>query len=255
MDEANQAMDHAEQEILDGILDRIQALNGLLADRRAGTDDPGAAAASLRRHAHSMKDDAATLANPALKAVAHRFEDYMAPVEHLEGQALRDGQSFVDRLDEVVERCERMDAEEIARVCRNLPAKHAFDVDDIEVRDIEVMLVMPEGAGAHYVTRELAECGYRLINVWSTADALTLAADMRPDFVIAANVMPELSGVDLACALRAMPATRGIPVAVLTSESRRHRSLTALPEEVPILSKSARFADDVTEVFSRAGLL
>ena len=94
-----------------------------------------------------------------------------------------------------------------------------------------------------------------MINCFSTLDALVLAGQMKPHLVIVSNVMPELSGVDFACAMRAMPSTKDIPVAMLTSEKRGSPALAGLPEEVPLLSKSGRFADDVTRVFQQLGIL
>jgi len=248
-------MDEAVREVIDAIEDRLRSLQNLLATLRANEVPSPGALDEIRRHVHSVKGSAAGIGASAVRVIAHRFEDYLADVERLEGSVLEDAQTFVDRLEEAAE--SRLDppAEEIARLCRNLPAKHAFDVADVEVRDIEIMLVMPRTAGAQFVARELAECGYRMINVFSAPDALALAAAMRPDFLIASNVMPDLSGVDVVCAIRAMPSTRGIPVAVLSSEKRDHPNLAGLPADVSLLSKSSRFADDVTEVFTRAGLL
>jgi len=249
------SLEEAEREVLDAIEDRLRLLQDLLARPRDGGADTGESLNEARRHVHSIKGAAAGVGASAIRAIAHRFEDYLSDVKHLEGAALADAQIFVDRLDEASEKRLDPPADEIARLCRDLPAKHAFDVADVEVCDIEIMLVMPKTASAHFVARELAECGYRIISVWSAPDALALAASMRPDFIIASNVMPDLSGVDVVCAIRAMPATQGIPVAVLSSERRGHPSLKGLPRDVALLSKSDRFADDVTEVFTGAGLL
>ncbi len=248
-------VEEASQEVLDAIEDRLGQMNDLLAEAAAGRTDLVAAVGLLRQHAHTIKGLAAGVGAGILKVVAHRLEDYLNAVERLEGAALADSQTFIDRLSEALDGRLDLSPAEIAQFCRRLPAKHSFSVEDVEVRDVEIMLVAPEGAGTHYVTRELAECGYRMINVWSSADAMALAAQMRPDLIIVSNVMDELSGVDFACAIRAMPTTKAIPVAVLTSQKRDHPSLEGLPADVPLLSKSGRFADDITQVFVDLGLL
>ncbi|RMD88912.1 MAG: response regulator [Alphaproteobacteria bacterium] len=249
------SVEEACQDVLDAIEDRLAVMNEILEEVREGRRRPGTAVGLLRQQAHSIKGMAAGIGVGVLKVTAHRLEDFLNAVEALEGAALGDAQVFVDRLGEALDGKLDLTPEEIARFCRRLPAKHSFSVEDVEVRDIEILLVAPEGAGTHFVTRELAECGYRMVNVWSSADGLALAAQMRPDLIIVTNVMDELSGVDFACAIRAMPTTASIPVAVLTSQKRNHPSLAGLPAEVPLLSKSGRFADDITQVFASLGLL
>lgn len=249
------SVEEAAQESLDAIEDRLLQMGSLLRDAQSGGLDPQTAVGLLRQHTHSIKGLGASVGAQIIKVIAHRFEDYLAAVERLEPAAIEDAQRFMDRISEALDG--RLDAgpEDIARFCRRLPAKQAFDVADVEIRDIEVMLVMPEGAATSFVTRELVECGYRIINVRSTVDAIALVVQMRPDLVIASNVMAEITGVDFACALRAMPSTRNVPVALLTSEKRGDPKLEGLPDDVPILSKSARFADDVARVFSDLGIL
>lgn len=245
----------ATREVLDSIEDRLLQIEAAIKDAGAGRLDRRTAVGVLRQHVHSVKGAAAGIGVTLLKVMAHRFEDYLAAVDVLEGAAAEDAQRFCDRLGEALEIGTDAGPETIARHCRRLPAKGSFDVADVEVRDIEIMIVMRDSAATHFVTRELAECGYRIINVWSSVDALVLAGQMRPDLVIVSNVMDEIGGIDFACALRAMPSTREIPVAVLTAETRKSASLADLPPDIPILSKSARFADDVTNVFSKLGLL
>ncbi len=249
------SVEEAFQEALDSIDDRLLQMNALLSDVSHERLNSVMAVAVLRQHAHSVKGLGASVGATIIKVLAHRLEDYLEAVEVLEGRAFGDCQVFLDRLSEALDG--RLDAspQDIAGFCRRLPAKGSFSIDDIEINDIELMLVMTEGTGTHFVTRELAECGYRIVNVRSTVDALALAAQMRPDMVIVSNVMPELSGVDFICALKAMPATKSIPVALLTSAERDNPRLSDLPTDVPILSKSGRFADDVASVFSQIGLL
>ncbi|GIX17423.1 MAG: hypothetical protein KatS3mg119_1609 [Rhodothalassiaceae bacterium] len=249
----------AIQEILDGIEDRIAEINELLDAVREGRSDAGVAVGLLRQHAHSVKSMAASAHVPVLQRIAMRFEAYLSPLARLDGEAVEDAQTFADRLAEALDGNLALSEEEIADRLARLPgappASASFDPNEVQVRDIDIMLVMSPGTATNFVTRELAECGYRMINCFSTLDALVLAGQMKPHLVIVSNVMPELSGVDFACAMRAMPSTKDIPVAMLTSEKRGSPALAGLPEEVPLLSKSGRFADDVTRVFQQLGIL
>src|SRR3546814_17655773 len=83
--------------------------------------------------------------------------------------------------------------------------------------DKDVTLVLPQRSAAKVVGRELAACGYRVSTVLNPIEALELILETKPDLVITTQVMPRMSGVDLTCALAAMPATKAIPVALLTS--------------------------------------
>lgn len=57
-------------------------------------------------------------------------------------------------------------------VVRSLPAKPvSFEVSAIEIRNIEVLLVMLHSAQTHYVERELQQRGYRISVCASVFDA------------------------------------------------------------------------------------
>lgn len=243
------------QEAVDTIEDRIDELQSVLDRLGDGRDDPAEGIEEVRRLIHSVKGIGSSFGIVVIRVLAHRFEDYLEGSDRLEGDLLDNCQVFLDRLSEAVEEHISAGPDEIAKLVRKLPAKGGFDVTDIEVHDIEVMLVMEPGAATRFVTRELQECGYRIINVWSTIDGLLLIPNMKPDLVIVANVTAELRGVDFACAIKAMPSTKEVPVAVLSSSSRDDKSLKDLPGEIPLLQKGARFADDVTEVFGQLGIL
>lgn len=249
--------EEVKQEAIDGLEDRTSQMDGLLKAYRAGGIDAGALLAELRILAHSVKSAASLAEMGAIKAVAHRFEDYLADIKEPNDSILDALQVFIDRLSQSVENFASGTEEDISATMRLLPAKGGFDfnVDDITATDTEVMLVMEPGIATKIVTKELLECGYRMVNVASTMDALMLIPSMRPNLVIVSWAMPELDGVDLACAIRAMPATRDIPVALLTSEALDSATLRNLPKDVPIMRKGGNFADDVAAVFVKLGLI
>jgi PleD family two-component response regulator len=136
-----------------------------------------------------------------------------------------------------------------------LPAKTGFLPQDIEVRDVEVMLVMPHGAATRYVEREMQQCGYRTSVVESTLEALHMIIRVKPDFVIVSAMMPELDGIDLVVGLASMPATRNIPSALLTSLDDNDDALKLVPKHVPVIHKSGAFGDDLAEALSNVFLI
>ncbi|MBB4210752.1 Hpt domain-containing protein [Rhodothalassium salexigens DSM 2132] len=251
------SFDDLTAEALDAADDRIAEINRQIAAARAGEQSPETALSEIRGLANSLKGVGQTYGISVLRVLSHRLEDYLAEVKDLSDAVLDDVQVFADRTAEALETHLKASADEIAQFVRRLPAKGSagFEVSDVRVRDIEVMLVMEPSTATRFVTRELQECGYRMTNVWSTIDAFQLVPHIRPDLVIVSNVMRDLTGVDFCCAIKAMPSTKDTLVALLTSERRDNAAFKALPEGVPVLSKSSRFGDDVTRVFSDLGLL
>ncbi|KAF0115697.1 MAG: CheY-like receiver [Rhodospirillaceae bacterium] len=145
---------------------------------------------------------------------------------------------------------------EAGDVVRKLPAKPiSFDPTTIEIRNIEVLLVMLHSAQTHYVERELQQCGYRVSICSHPFEALPLAVRTRPDLVIISAMMPELSGIDLAIALAAMPATRNISTAIITSLSADDEYLKFLPRQVPVIFKGPSFGDDLYRTLDRLFLI
>ena len=141
--------------------------------------------------------------------------------------------------------------ESIAEVIRNLPHKSTFEVGDVTITDTEVTLVLPQRTAARVVERELNACGYRVSTVLDPIEAFQIVLETKPDLVITTAVMPRLSGIDFACALAAMPATRNIPVAVLTSLEPNHPDLKALPMNVGIIRRGPQFGTDLADTLQR----
>ena len=59
--------------------------------------------------------------------------------------------------------------------------------------------------------------GYRVLKAFQGKDGVELAAREHPDLIILDLIMPEVSGFNVAYQLRQIPATRNIPIIVLTS--------------------------------------
>lgn len=249
----NDLLEELRTEAIDTVEDRLRNLTEAVQDFEAGIIQGSDALAAIRLEAHSLKSVAQSFEMKSLKVMCHRFEDYFFNMKELTPESCKDILFYADRMAECLEAFIQNREIDVSQMMRKLPNKGGFNVGDITVTDIEVMLVMEPGIATKIVTRELLECGYRMINVASTMDAIQLIPSMRPDAVIVSRVMPELTGIDLACALKAMPSTRDIPVALIATSQRE--KYTDLPADVPVLRKGANFADDVADVFMALGIL
>jgi DNA-binding response OmpR family regulator len=85
--------------------------------------------------------------------------------------------------------------------------------DDTDIRELIVWKLSQAGYGT------LAD-GDGAAGLAAAAGASSTAWGVRPDLVILDWAMPEMSGLDVCLALRADPATAGIPVIMLTAKAQ-----------------------------------
>ena len=184
------------------------------------------------------------------ESVAQRLSNFLSAVTQLSLDTVADLRAYLDALSDILDGTIPTDAD-TAQVVRELPARPPlFDVASVDSRDVEVMLVMLHNAQTRFVEREMHACGYRVTVVTSTLTALQESVRTKPDMVIISAVMPGLSGIDLACALAAMPESRNTPVALITSLDNDDPSLALVPKSVPIIHKTDQFGDDLAAALS-----
>ncbi|MEO5337176.1 MAG: Hpt domain-containing protein [Magnetospirillum sp. WYHS-4] len=232
------------QEFIDEARERVGALDVALDAVRNGRKDPAELTAVFRKTALAFRSQAANVGLRLIGTLAYRLEDYLANARELPPRALDDLQVFIDRLDDVLEGRLAPDSD-ASQVVRDLPSKIGISAAEIEVRNIEVMLVMLHGTATHFVERELQQCGYRVNTVTTVFEAFPLIVRTKPDLVVVSAIMPELDGIDLAIGLAAMPATRNIPLAVITSLDPGDEHLAMVPKHIPVIQKGPSFGDDL----------
>ena len=125
--------------------------------------------------------------------------------------------------------------DEVSAIVRTLPAKGAAKDDFQEVGNLEILLVAGSRIVRRAVEAELCKRAFRVVTVESPIDVFETVIRTRPDMIIASAVMNKISGIDLACALKSMKATRDIPFALLTSFDESHPELRHLPEDVTLV--------------------
>lgn len=240
-------------EYLDEVRDIVGALQVTLGNLSSNAVPAAEALGSLRRAVHNLKLATMAVHAPLMRVVVHRLDEYLAEMREPTPERVADVESFLDKIMALADG-EVPDLAET--VVRQLPAKRHADIDfgDIEQKNVEVLVVLPEKALSRIVERELAACGYRVSNARDPFHALETAVRTKPDLVIAAMELDGMSGVDLACALAAIGATQSIPFAVLTSYAWGHPKLKGLPPRVGVIRKGAKFGDDLAETLGRFGI-
>lgn len=239
-------------EFLEELRDTASALQVLLGNMRSHSIPADEGLATLKREASNLRTHAQAVNVPLIKMVTHRLDEYVGELKVAGAEQLDEIQVFIDKIEKLADG-EQVTVADVPKVMRSLPAKRTADIDfgPIEQKNIEVLMVVPEKAMARIVERELAACGYRTSVVRDPFEALETVVHTHPDMVIASMELGVLTGVDLGCALAAMPVTQGIPFAVLTSYSWGHPKLAGLPPRAALVRKGAQFGDDLAESLAR----
>ena len=239
-----------EGEVLDEARDLVSNLELRVQQVKNGVLNPKEAAKALAQESANLRMKARAVNLVGFGPLTHRLDEYLSELEAVDDKHADDLITFADRISALLDG-EAVEVDDVAAVLRQLPQQNTFSVEDVTVMDKDVMLIIPQRSAAKVVGRELAACGYRVATVMNPIEALELILETKPDMVITAQVMPRLSGVDLACALASMPATKSIPVALLTSLDPEHPDLKQLPMNVGLIRRGANFGDDLADVLQR----
>ncbi len=246
--------EQAEAEFLGEARDVVATLNLTLQGARNKTSSAADAVASVQREAAGLKMRAKTVNQATVNIIAHRLEDYTTAISELDEKALEDLQTFVDRLESYLDG-DSEESQAVPEIVRELPSKRTFDVSEVTYTPVEMLLVMSKRTQARVVERELAACGYTCTTTLNPFEAFEQIVRTQPDMVLTTAVMPELGGIDLACALSAMPSTRHIPVALVTSLEPKRQELKDLPKGTGVIRRGQNFGEDLADVLQRFKIL
>lgn len=243
--------DRLRVEFLDESHDRLERMNDILKNVAAGTFADAAAIGQLHVEAHNFRGVGTSFGYPGITLIAHRMDDYMLGLTRLQAREIADLQAFTDRIAELVDRPNQPDVAEVNRIIRSLPTRYVFDITDVVVKDVEVMLVTPSKVMSKKVGTELAACGFKVVTVHDPIESISLAVRMPPDMIVASMVMDGLSGLDLIRGLRAMTVTHHVHMALLTSLERGNPALKEIPGDVAVIRVGAGFSDDLATAVTR----
>jgi len=248
----DELVEQLKVEFRDDTQDRLtlmyQALKGC-AEGRVGSAD---AIRDLRRETHSLKGTGASFGFPIVSLIAQRMETYLLGLKDLDEKQIGHLLVFCDRMAEMTDRDIQPDLPETNGIIRALPVRYEFDVTDIDVHDVDIMLVTPNKLVARKVTAELAACGFKVNTVTDPIEAIGIAVRNPPDMVIAAAVMDGLGGIDLIRGLKAIGVTSDVPMALLTSLDPS--TLRGVPPDTALIHLGPAFQDDIALAITRFNL-
>jgi Response regulator containing CheY-like receiver domain and AraC-type DNA-binding domain len=234
------------EEFLADARDRIEAMETALEGARC--DRGEAPLLGVRRDAHSLKGTGGAFGFPAISVIAHRLEDYLAPLAELSPRNTGDVQVFLDELRAILAAGHEPVPENLNAILRRLPAHPEPPEITVELRDVEVLLVVPSQPVRIALTRELWACGFRVSTARTVGEAIDLVLLAKPDLVITSVILPQADGIDLVRAVRTMAATTSVRTAILTSFGSKEPALRRLPADVPIIRLGPALSDDLAGV-------
>lgn len=248
----DELMEQLKSEFSDYMSDRLSVLYKALDSLKQGNATSTDTLREIRREIHSLKGAGSTFGYPIVSLIAQRLETYLSGLKDLDEKHVAAVQVFADRIAEMAEREEQPDIAATNQIIRRLPARFEFDITDVEVRDVEIMLVTPNKLVARRAATELAACGFRVNIVSDPIEAISIAVRVPPDMLIASAVMDGLGGIDLIRGLRAMSVTQHVPVALMTSMGADQ--LRGMPDEAAVVRLGATFGDDIAAAITRFNL-
>ncbi len=234
-------------EFLADASERIENIDDALL---AAAADGAAAIVAIRREAHNLKGMGASFGFPGIGLIAHRLEDYLCGLDRIDAAHCGGVRAFLEELERIVGAGREPPNEEITAILRSLPADPDRHPAQAERPDLEVLLVTPSRVVRQIVRQALLDCGFRVTTAASVWEAIKVATLDRPDAVVTSAVMDGLGGIDLARALAAMAPTADISIAVLTSFTRDHPALKALPAGIPVVGLDERLKGDLAAAFA-----
>jgi len=84
---------------------------------------------------------------------------------------------------------------------------------------VKILVAEDSSTVRRLVAARLAADGYEVIEAEDGEAALSLARSERPDLIVLDKVMPKLDGFEVVRALREDPATRSLPIVMLTERT------------------------------------
>lgn len=91
-----------------------------------------------------------------------------------------------------------------------------------------ILIVDDMEANRAVLCRRLERFGYGVLSVDSGAAALSIVAHSVPDIILLDYMMPQMNGIEVLRTLRANPATRDVPVIMVTARAESEATVEAL---------------------------
>jgi CheY-like chemotaxis protein/HPt (histidine-containing phosphotransfer) domain-containing protein len=247
------ALERLKQEFIDTSAEKLDKIDGIIDQLYRGSDnDRGADFVEFQRDIHSLKGSAGTYGFGSVSLIAHRLEDYIETTRQLTSENLLDVQKYIDRIREILEGRDEIAPERLSGILDSLPTSGPAQTASTAEENVVALLVMAKGVQRKLVTTDLSNNGFELAYADHPLEAFRLAVSLKPNLIITSLEFDNLSGLELAKALRGVDAMSEIPVILLTSHAVEGMS-EALPPYSRAIHKDSHFAAKLTDTLQDLG--
>jgi chemotaxis protein histidine kinase CheA len=248
-------LDEVRGEFIEITGERLTTVDDIISALIAAPEENQHQLLDLQRHIHSIKGQGTTFDFPTVSDVAHRLEDYIETSAKLDKNSLLGMQVFVDVIRRIIESRNNPTPNEVSRIISELPvtASSAPETTQTPIDEVRILLVMPKGAQRKIIGKELAACGFHIVNSDTPVDALRIAIAQAPNIVIASRVMEEMSGIEFAQVMNVIEATRKCRVVIATSSDITDKDAKTIPEGTAFIHKGGYFIQELTDQLDNWG--
>jgi CheY-like chemotaxis protein len=121
-------------------------------------------------------------------------------------------------------------------------------LDAVQAGPVRVLIAEDDPCVREALTRLVEHFGHVAVAVPDGAVALETVSVFPPDLVLSDITMPEVSGLELCRRLKTAPATRHIPVVLITGLGDEHRPVAVAAGADGFLNKPVRIPDLHAEI-------
>jgi len=206
-------------------LDELAAMHGA---GREGNTDPAPVFEAFLRSVHNLKGQGSSFGFPSISMIAHMLESRLASstpeVFGESGEVL----PFIDRMAAIVEARIEPDEKELQTILASLESGPASERETLAAAP-RVVIIAGSNTVGEMVRFGLEEEGFNVTAIPDPFEALSYIVRSMPKAVVCTAEIPGLSGLDLVHALTAMPVTRQVRTALITSRGPEDLRVKSLP--------------------------
>lgn len=248
-----ETLERLKHEFIDNSADKLDRIDGMI-DRlyRGHEDSRGMQFVEFQRDVHSLKGSAGTYGFDSISLIAHRLEDYIETTRRLSQENLLDVQKFVDRIREILEGGDEVSNDRLTEILERLPTSAAAQSVTEEADQPVALLVMSKGVQRKVVAADLSANGFEIAYADHPLDAFRLAVSLKPSLIATSLEFDNLSGLELARALRGVDVTTETPFVIMTSHAVDGLG-QQLPSQTAAIQKDAEFRSKLGNTLSEFG--
>jgi len=236
------------QEFLDDAAERLRDMNGYVETARQKSSARKDSLAAFRRDLHTLKGQGGSFGFPSISEISHQFEDFLSQVGPEDFAQNRIVSKYLESMEMIIETGSEPAADDLGSILNSL-SKFA-QLAKTMAHQFNVILVCDSRTIRHMVGQEIKSYGFTVVSASDPFDAMRSIVEDNPDYAIFSATLGKLSGFDMIHALAAMPSTRHISTALLTSYERDHPAVQALPNNVAVISLGPRLSDELALALS-----